>query len=76
MDSPTLATRMETGECELIMDRLMSFMTCSRPLCLLTRVDHLKLDLTSTRIISTLLSVPVKKNAMLLEIVEFLFQQS
>lgn len=67
---------METGECELIMDCLMSFIMCSRPLYLLPRVDHLKLDLTSTRIISTLFSVPVKKNAMLLEIVEFLFQQS
>jgi hypothetical protein len=39
MGSPTLAPRMENGECELIMNRLM---TCSRHLCLLTRVDHLK----------------------------------
>lgn len=51
MDSPTLATRMENGECELIMGCLMSLMTRFR-LCLLTRVDYLQLDLTSARIIS------------------------
>lgn len=48
MESSPLATRMENGECELIMDRLM---TCSRPLCLLACVDYPKVDLICLQVI-------------------------